>query len=108
MQARFWVWHNDGFVRLKLSPGQAVWFETGGPTDEGYHHEYHYYLNEGDWVRYNYDTESRDCDGRLDTHQSFYCRVDRLDDIETDGPYVPHWVRLEARQRDYSAEAMGY
>lgn len=136
MQARFWVWHKGGFVRLKIDEGKALTFVEGGPTDEGYHWEYSWYMNMGDCVRYERDTESRDCDGRLDTHQAFYCRVDNLDgllsarydktpelDIEGDHAYdevvspwrgtakpkrVPLWTRIESRQRDYSAEAMGY
>lgn len=117
MRARFWVWHGNSPVRLALADGQRIVLQaTGGPTDEGYSWEMAEYERYGDMVYCVRDTQSRDCDGRLDVHTELECRVDQLtahdwEDNTKAGLIVHHWPkwhRVTSRQRDYSAEAMGY
>jgi hypothetical protein len=50
-----------------------------------------------------------DCDGRLDRYSEYECHVRELDARHLENElYLPNWKLLEASQRDYTAEAMGY
>lgn len=132
--ARFWIWHNDGWVKLTLRPGQKLEFTYGGEHEEG-------------WSRtettYEYDeeagvvvcitaTRSQDCDGPHSDYAKVYSPLHALkarsmfeecgrwmwDEFsEQDvvipsssdyGIYAPEWFRVESHQRDYYAESMGY
>lgn len=132
--ARFWIWHNDGWVKLTLTPGESARFGTGGSHEEGYHCE--------DWC-YEYDAEGqsvvchsvawgRDCDGPYRRFAKSYCPLTELKSrsmfeecgrlfwcpfYEMDlvmpsssdyGIYCPEWRKESSFQRDYYAEAMGY
>lgn len=33
--ARFWVWHNDDYVKLTLSPGESISTFQSESTEEG-------------------------------------------------------------------------
>lgn len=116
--ARFWIWLNDGLVKLTLKPGQElVWFKSWR-HDEGWSSEIHQWTyDEFDGVVVeDYGTDGVDCDGRLSTSSSYEVPVDRLAETEmyvaegTYGPMPaqPDWCRKGSFQRDYSAEAMGY
>ena len=108
MRVRFWTYHNDADVRLTLTNGQTIALVRGGPTDEGYSHESVRFTLEGDTVVQEYDSDARDCDGRFSTSGTAECRIDRLDAHQYNGQGYPKWERVDASQRDYSAEAMGY
>ena len=110
MTARFWVYDaaRESNVRLSLSEGQSITVARGGPTDEGYSYDSDAYRLEGDTVIREYESDGRDCDGRLSRSGVLACRVDALDAHEFDGVGYPCWDRLEGSQRDYSAEAQGY
>ena len=109
-EARFWHYHH-GLVKIKISDGQTFHHSHGGATDEGYHWEGARYSFDGQTVTCEWSSQSRDCDGRLDRSGVTHCDVERLAqgyaDNET-GATFPAWEQGETRQRDYSAEAMGY
>jgi hypothetical protein len=107
-QARFWTYHN-GNVRIKLDAGQTVHHSHGGPTDEGYHWEASRYSFDGVMVTCEWQSESRDCDGRMTRGGETCCHVRNLDKgYQEDGLRFPDWQQVDEHQRDHSAEAMGY
>lgn len=72
--ARFWVYWNDTYTKLTLSPGQVIELYACWQTDEGWGsvHE-SYSLPADEQVVYLTGTnDGRDCDGRL-THTSEVC-----------------------------------
>lgn len=131
MNARFWVWANDGWVKLTLRPGQSLGFCYGGAHDEGYSFTHEEYLHDGERVLSRFESEASDCDGRLDRFIVTACPLDQLrardmhaeeqaraefwrDDPtkpefnENVGIFAPEWEKVRASQRDRAAEAMGY
>ena len=115
VNARFWVFANDGWVRLSLGVGQYLTHTEGGPDEEGYSY------TGTTWSRYGHgregfielhaETNARDCDGPLDSYWESVCRVDALEDHPCfdDGVVpVPDWEKVSASQRDHFAEAMNY
>jgi hypothetical protein len=111
MQARFWIYHRSGIVRIKINEGQTLCFSYGGPTDEGYSYTGEAYNFDGKTVAVEWRTDARDCDGRMTRTGSAYCNLDRLssgsEDYEARVRF-PAWEHGETGQRDYSAEAAGY
>lgn len=116
--ARFWWWHR-GWVKLSLRPGESLLLQEGGPTDEGYSYTRTVFTCHDGIVSVESDTQSRDCDGRLDRSYETYCPVDRLHvevpyTLKEDGsepePTIrtPAWAKGRRSQRDYTAEAAGY
>ena len=113
MNARFWVWWNDGWVKLTGKPGQRLTFSKGGPTDEGWSREGETYYFDNDPVTPGVVCQSgsdgRDCDGRFSTYAEYFCSFQDLSARELeDGRRVPIWQKTEASRRDYTAESMGY
>lgn len=107
-QARFWTYHR-GAVRLKLNIGQTVYHAHGGATDEGYHWEANVYSFDGRTVTNQWQSDSRDCDGRMSRDGEVACCVRNLSaGYAEDGIRFPDWQQIDERQRDYSAEAMNY
>lgn len=119
--ARFWVWENDGWVKLTLKPGQILWYSRESTGEEGWtwtRQEYEYDRN-GSEVISRYATESKDCDGRHNYYCECECPVSELQarppepaDPEWGTEEIPvprpEWRKVSASQRDYYAEAMGY
>ena len=117
VNARFWAWHNGGWVKLTLAPGQELGICSCGRTDEGWRREMTQYRHDGSCVVAEYIEESSDCDGRLDRGGEMYCTVDGLRkrdmaDVnpcpENAGIVAPDWQRGPRWQRDHVAEACGY
>jgi len=116
--ARFWDLVNGSWVKITLTPGQSLQFNSGGPCDEGYHYESTEYRHEGDHVVSDTDTQSRDCDGRLDRTYIGKCHITKLRSVDKsefvqeypswDGIMAPEWVNDRSYQRDYTAEDAGY
>lgn len=109
--ARFWDYVNDSWVKITLRPGQQLHHSYGGPTEEGYRWGTTSWEHEGDRVVEIDDIQSRDCDGRMDTHGEYACPLEELNGRPSEfSPVgrVPNWKRVSSRQRDYSAEAAGY
>lgn len=112
MAAIFIIWNDatNSLQRVILHADRPLTIESGGPTEEGYsytteHYEYH--RAEGVVTRET-DTRALDCDGRLDRRSLSECPLSDLAAHEHNGTRFPVWRRVEANQRDYSAEAMGY
>lgn len=131
--ARFWALVNCCPVKITLKPDQKLERYQGGPTEEGYHREWESWEYDGEAVTSTIETDGHDCDGRLSTHSEWSCPVDRM--MGGDHPFRPvytrfkrpdgtwfgcdewqedttirwpDWTEGRRRQRDYSAEAMGY
>lgn len=69
----------------------------------------------GKYVLREWESDGVDCDGRLSNSGEDFCYLHNLRnrpmygyDHETTPIFLPEWEALERRQRDYSAEAMGY
>lgn len=126
--ARFWVWENDGWIKLTLKPGQTLRYFHGGLTDEGFshhHQEFEYDADDGVVIS-RYTSHARDCDGPHDYECDSHCPVSELQarppvkrgdpteygegfEEQFDIPVPrPEWRKVSASQRDYYAEAMGY
>lgn len=110
--ARFWAWVNGDWVKITLHPDTALTHTEGGPNEEGFSYETTTWTHNGHVVTRQWCEESRDCDGRLDRSGEEYCPLSMLADSECvcdeDGPRHPSWQHVDASQRDYAAEAMGY
>lgn len=106
MNARFWVWWNDGWVKLTLRPGQVVHLHESHPTDEGYSYTEEVYEHDGDEVIVTYEQGGSDCDGPLTHHCVCSARLSELQ--STAEPECPPWRRVRAWQHDAYAEAAGY
>lgn len=110
---RFWVWLNDGWVKLTLRPGQELNWAHGGPHEEGWSYTgevWHYDEEEG-CVFSSVATNACDCDGRLDSYWQGVSREydDEFEDPDTGVPYRRlRFEKVSSGQRDYAAEAAGY
>jgi len=110
--ARFWVYHNKGWVRITLTPGQSMHLYT----DDGYSATTATYTHTGDGVDYSGHYYARDCDN----HVTLTCPLaslsahdaepadERYPDVFPAKPARPLWEYLHRFQRDYTAEAAGY
>lgn len=115
MNARFWEFINNGWVKLTLEPGQALHHYVRHHTDEGYTDEgTKWKLSQRFPVVFRtFVQQGCDCDGRLDTYDLSKCsitnlRVNHTSFILKDGMSLPRWTQVKTEQRDYAAEAMGY
>jgi hypothetical protein len=120
MNARFWIYCNDGPAKLTLKPNQELRWYWGAPTDEGWSSESITWEWDGEMLTRHWEQAGRDCDGVLRTSGSDYCPKADLqagDDpylFETDNPETwqgvrwPAWRKVARRRYDQFAEAMGY
>lgn len=106
MNARFWVWWNDGWVKLTLRPGEVVHLRTAGPTDEGYYYIDEVYENDGNELWCDYESGGSDCNGPLTRHAMSVCHLVDLEPCTE--PQSPPWKHIKSWQRDAYAEAAGY
>lgn len=124
MNARFWVYANEGPVKLTLRPGQSLSHHTGGRADEGWSYEgttWEYPADEPVVCR-KWAVEALDCDGRhghwgedvchLSRLQSgaepYFNEEDRQDRQTWEGVIWPAWESENRGQRDQYAEIAGY
>jgi len=113
---RFWEYINGSPVKLSLSAEQIINWSRLSPTDEGWAKEARTYeYAEDGMVTLLIVTEEKDCDGRIKTVWEGYFdpREEReLLPAEKAADYpglpIPVWHEKKRRQRDYTAEAMGY
>ena len=88
MNARFWVWENNGNIKLTLKPDQTI-------------------------TRYN-ASWGQDCDGPHEWTNICTCDIKNLKAIlaeDFDNTHFearPDWEKQSANQRDIYAEMMGY
>jgi len=109
---RFWVYPLAGrcmsAVKLTLRPGDEVVFESWGKHSEGWHRVSDVYSYDGINVMRVWYEDGADCDGRVSR-----CGREILVAVSGDWNPIsrvdyPIWKRASSRQRDYTAEAMGY
>lgn len=112
MNARFWITHLGGFVKLTIKPGAKVQFGTFERHDEGYSRSSETIEYDGAVVTRRYEDDGTDCDGRMWRAGMVTCDVTQLKahvvDSEPTWPQLPLWELEDSNQRDYAAEAAGY
>jgi hypothetical protein len=95
MKARFWIYRNGGFVRLKLKLGQFVNFYRKTYDDEGWSQTYesYYFDPRTQCVWSHVFSDGRDCDGYICTCDSFWvCSMVNLKSQHLDsGILGPLW-----------------
>lgn len=113
--ARFWWWHEDGWVRLKVrEDAEPLHWGTAHLTEEGSHSVFYEWWADDSGVYYRVDAFERDCDGPLSRHGLYRCDWDELDThlaYDLNGHFshrTPCWEEVETSQRDEYAERMGY
>lgn len=122
VNARFWVYENDGYVKVTVYAlrkrnrrlGSVSWRKSGR-TDEGWaRRDVTWELDSGivrEYCRY----AETDCDGRHEHITTMQCDLDSLlamrpywEPGEMLPPDLPRWKYCETRERDFYAEAAGY
>jgi hypothetical protein len=121
VNARFWQYVNGSPVKLTLRPGQRVQWYTWHEHEEGWASEAHRWSldPESGLVFDEWQTDGRDCDGRLQRGGASFASFPMLDGILPEEPYrdyhdgrpvrYPEWG--EARGTvvfDEYAQAAGY
>jgi hypothetical protein len=107
--ARFWSWQDGGWVKLTLRPGESLSHHTYRVTDEGYSARSSTWTHTGGCVELACEDSGRDCDGTVESWREMACPLADLGArFGHDGTPIPEWQETSARQRDHSAEAMGY
>jgi hypothetical protein len=108
--ARFWVWHRGGWVKLTLTPHTVLHHTHGGPTDEGSSWEADKWTHTGDGVEWEWNSWWRDCDGTTEDGGELFAPLDRLAAEETlSGTMIPDWSKIgRGYHRDQIAEDAGY
>ncbi len=115
-RVRFWIWFHQSPVRITLYAGKPIETCEGGPHDEGYSYSRATYSLEKDpegflVVVKEWESDGRDCDGRLTRHGICECLRPNLDQGYHDEEHnvvYPSWDSISRSQRDEYAEAMGY
>jgi hypothetical protein len=120
--ARFWVWHHEGWVKLTLAPSECVVYGGGGEHEEGWSSWSSTYEHHGDRIVATHFRNGRDCDGYQEHESVTYCLLENLHAIDKHaeelergdqwqdsvGIMAPDWQPHSSRQRDQYAEMMGY
>ena len=115
---KFWVWLNDGPIRIKLRPGKSLTHYRWNRDEEGWSSQLSTWTHDGDGVIEKYTSDGRDCDGRLTQHGLYRASIANLAVNPLNGiGYLPgfddkiafpKWDKLSSSQRDEYAEAMNY
>lgn len=114
---RFWMFHNDSWVKIKVKENEVLDIAFGGPDEEGFCWEEISFFVEDGRLFLEWDRQMQDCDGRYDISGESVCKIidGKLDlkpcadpDNGPPGGMVPNWENVNMWQRDYSAEAAGY
>lgn len=117
MRARFWIWENDGWIKLTLAPGQALKWRKYTHDEEGYSLIFVRWIHEGNHIRRESGMRGSDCDGAIARGGADHCHLSRLQAVP---PYMPgrdewkpegrpDWQEVEESwQSDPQAELAGY
>jgi len=108
--ARFWIFHIEGYVKITLAPGDFLHHSRGWNHDEGWTVEFFTLAYDGAVVEMSGGTDGTDCDGRMETAHAYECKLALLKVHEVEGTEIkfPQWDHVSASQRDHTAEAAGY
>jgi hypothetical protein len=110
--ARFWMYLEQGLVKITLKRGQRLDWEESYPTEEGYSCHHYGWEFDGETVYLTYDSVGSDCDGPHRYCADSHCHIDDLhsgcDIPNEEGLFYPDWHRGQIYQQDTYAEAMGY
>lgn len=111
---RFWVFENDGWVRLALRPGESLQWSKCAIDDEGASVEACKWSHTGEAIRLDWMTAGSDCDGRTRSTGACDCQLDALEAVQTDDQYNgrrimrPDWRLVVTSRRDQFAERANY
>lgn len=108
---RFWVWWNDGLVKLTLRPNKTLRMYHTEQHDEGWSSEHEVYEIGDDGMVYSYSgSDGADCDGRLSMSFIYVCKPGSMQSKYNKHAKVwyPDWQEESACQGDQYAEVMGY
>jgi hypothetical protein len=96
--------------KITMKPGESRDFHYSRPTEEGYEYCHEELFHNGEEIEYEMYSGGRDCDGPIDRHYSYVCKVgpDLKADTNYYGDKLPKWRKVKGHVRDYYAEAMGY
>ena len=119
----FFDWDHK-YREVILREGESYHTWHAEPTDEGFWSMAVIYSHEGDVIRCEHYTKSRDCDGILETFSEVEARIDelayereRLVSYDRNGNTVvklsrkiklPNWKQTHVSQRNQYAEMAGY
>jgi hypothetical protein len=110
--ARFWVFANNGFVKITLRPDQSLTWGWSARHEEGWSSEVVTWTHTGTAVERERSCDGRDCDGRTSEDQITACALDALATWDTtlpDAPgLVPTWDDVRTSRYDEYAEGMNY
>lgn len=107
------LYHDGGWVRLTLRPGESLNHYSAAPHEEGYSYHDETWRHAGDRIDGESVCGGSDCDGPISHHWAGYCPIERLaahrpDILPPDVPGTPDWETADRWQRDVYAEAAGY
>lgn len=105
--ARFWVWWNQGYVKLTLREGKRIDLSNSEATDEGYNYIAESYTIDGPMLNCEVAHGGSDCDGRIDNYREHEAPINELRYRCSIGE-CPEWQELGCSQRDQFAELAGY
>lgn len=105
LNARFWAWINQSWVKLLLRPGETITVRRCRTTEEGWEASAVCWEYDGSVVTRTSDSCGCDCDGMIDRTSVSLCAVDELRCDMIDGISVPNWQKENSWQRDHAAEA---
>lgn len=126
INARFWVWWHDGWVKLTLRPQESLSAGHRGRHEEGWYSYDETWTHEGDRVVRECFNDGADCDGPSSKGQEDSCPLGRLSEVthekqtpwiegvgcefvpDPDAPLTPDWEKVSESQRDVYAEQMGH
>jgi len=102
-------WINGGWVVLTVCEGQPLTHHVCERHEEGWSSESNQWTLLNGTLYLETYTDGVDCDGRLSRSDQYMCPVHKARDyLVSDGTRTPEWEVVSERQRDYSAESMGY
>lgn len=104
---------NDGYVKIKLRPGQKInWNQSSwNGEDRSWRAESFEYDADEKRLVYDYSYGGRDCDGVSRAGGTMFADLGKLKEIPAysyPGILKPDWKEEDEWNRDYSAEAANY
>jgi hypothetical protein len=108
---RFWHYSASGEpVLIKIKAGQSFHHWSGGATDEGWSSETNVWTFDGKTLLREWQSDGRDCDGRLTRYGESICPAALVHSGYCDetGICFPAWECRDQGQRDEYAEMAGY